>query len=295
MLTLHALPARLADIGGGLTVHRALPQRERRMVGPWCFLDHMGPIASVGDHALNVPPHPHIGLQTVTWMVEGEVLHRDGLGNAQLIRPGQLNLMTAGRGIAHSEESQSTTGRLHGVQLWTALPDAQRDVEPTFDHHPSLPVQSFGDLRATVLMGSLGGALSPAKSYSPIVAAELLATRDGKAELPLDPSFEYALLPLTGTASIDGTSLITDTLYDLGQGRDRLVFDVAAGARLMLIGGAPFGEAILMWWNFVARTHDEIASARADWEAHRRFPPVPGYPGDRLTAPPLLGHLMPPV
>jgi redox-sensitive bicupin YhaK (pirin superfamily) len=296
MPLLEALPARLADLGGGLTVHRALPRRARRMVGPWCFLDHLGPVAFAGDRQLDVAPHPHIGLQTVTWLIDGEVLHRDSLGNAQLIRPGELNLMTAGRGIAHSEESQPTaTGILHGVQLWTALPDAWRDMAPAFDHHPSLPIRYFGGLRATLLMGSLVDAHAPAKAYSPIIGVELAGERDGAAVLPLDPAFEHAVLPLIGTPTLDGTPLAVDTLYDLGQGRENLALDVAAGARLMLIGGAPFGEAILMWWNFVARTHDEIAVARTDWEEHRRFPPVPGYPGERLDAPALLGHLLPPV
>ncbi|HLI11261.1 MAG TPA: pirin family protein [Alphaproteobacteria bacterium] len=292
--TVAAYPARPADLGGGLAVHRALPRRERRLVGPWCFLDHFGPLVFAAGKPMDVAPHPHIGLQTVTWLVEGEVLHKDSLGNAQLIRPGQLNLMTAGGGIAHSEETPPAhTGRLHGVQLWTALPEAQRQGAASFAHHPELPTVSLGCGRAVVLMGALAGARSPAKAYSPIIGAELRGERDGRLEVPLDPAFEHALLPIAGRATLDGRACDIDTLYDLGGGRDRLSLEVAAGARLMLIGGAPFGETILMWWNFVARTPEEIARAREDWEQQRRFGEVAAYAGARLPAPPFAGRLKP--
>jgi redox-sensitive bicupin YhaK (pirin superfamily) len=290
--TLQAYPGRPTELGGGLTVQRMLPHRSRRLVGPWCFLDHFGPVTFDSGKPMDVAPHPHIGLQTVTWIIEGEGLHKDSLGNEQLLLPGQLNLMTAGRGIAHSEETPPrNSGRLHGVQLWVALPDAQRHVEPAFDHHSALPAVTLGDCRATVLIGALAGARSPAQAYSPIIGAELVADRDGACDLPLDPEFEYALLMITGTGAVDERVLDADTLYYLGTARSRLALKHRAGTRLMLIGGAPFGENILMWWNFVARTPEEIAAARTDWERRERFGEVAAYAGRRLAAPPFEARL----
>ncbi len=287
-------PARSAELGGGLTVRRALPHRARRLVGPWCFLDHFGPARFEQGKPMDVPPHPHIGLQTVTWIIAGEVLHKDSLGNEQLIRPGALNLMTAGNGIAHSEETPpENTHSLHGVQLWTALPGRQRQGKAAFDHYPVLPVAGFGACRAVLLMGSLGDARSPAAAYSPIVGAELSAERDGSAELPLEPAFEHALLLIEGSAALEGEALAPDRLYYLGAGRRHLALAVRAGLRLMLIGGAPFGESILMWWNFVARTAEEIAQARGDWQERRRFGEVAAYRGERLAAPEFVGRLKP--
>ena len=230
----------------------------------------------------------------MSWIIAGEVLHKDSLGNEQLIRPGALNLMTAGNGITHSEETPpENSGRLHGLQLWTALPAAERQGQAAFDHYPALPAAGFGACRALVLMGSLGEAHSPAAAYSPIVGAELSAECHGSAELPLEPTFEHALLLIEGSAALEGEALLPDRLYYLGTGRERLALAVRAGLRLLLIGGAPFGESILMWWNFVARTPEEIAQARSDWQEHRRFGEVAAYAGERLAAPEFVGRLKP--
>ena len=284
-----AYPARSADLGGGLVVRRALPHRERRLVGPWCFLDHFGPLAFDAGKPMDVAPHPHIGLQTVTWLIAGEVLHKDSLGFEQLIRPGQLNLMTAGRGIAHSEETPPRhSHELHGVQLWVALPDADRNAAPAFDHYAELPMMTLGACRAMVLIGEFAGVRSPAATYSRMVGVELVADGHGRTDVPLIRRFEHAVVLVDGDVRLDDLALAPDTLYDLGTGREQVSLTVRAGARLMLLGGEPFGERILMWWNFVARTSEEIAQARSEWEQDdRRFGAVRGYAGGRIPAPPL--------
>jgi quercetin 2,3-dioxygenase len=284
---LESYPAREATLPGGLTVRRALPRSARRLVGPWCFLDHYGPATFGTDKPMAIGPHPHIGLQTVTWLLEGEVLHKDSLGNEQLIRPGQLNLMTAASGIAHAEETPSrNSGRLHGVQLWVALPDTRRRGAPSFDHYAELPVAALGSARAVVLMGELDGARSPANAYSRMVGADIIAGNDGDVDVPLDPAFEHALLPIAGDIARGGRPLELSTLYYLGTGRDGVALTARKGTRLLLLGGEPFGERILMWWNFVARTPEEIAEARNDWEQGNRFGAV-AHAGDRIPAPPL--------
>lgn len=283
---LEGLRGRTADLGEGTAVRRLLPTRGRRLVGPWCFLDHYGPDAVQGP-GMSVGPHPHIGLQTVSWLLEGEVLHRDSLDSEQLIRPGQLNLMTAGGGIAHAEETPAGHGpRLHGVQLWVALPEGARQGAPAFQHLGELPQAGAGPLQATVLMGSLLGATSPAQAFSPMVGAELRALSDGPARIPLDPAFEHALALVDGRAASGGVPLEVGVLYPLPAGREVLDLQVEAGAVLMLLGGEPFPEPIVMWWNFVARSGDEIAAARADWEAGRGFGPV-ASPLPRIPAPAL--------
>jgi len=284
---LEAYPAREAALPGGLTVRRALPRAARRLVGPWCFLDQYGPLAFGVGKPMNIAPHP-LGLQTVTWLIEGEVLHKDSLGNERLIRPGQLNLMTAGSGISHAEETPpGNSGRLHGLQLWVALPDARRHGPPGFDHYPELPAAAIGSMRAVVLMGELGGVRSPARAYSRMVGAELAASHDGDAELPLDPSFEHALMLIDGHAALGDHVLEPATLYYLGTGREALSLTARAGSRLVLLGGEPFGEHIQMWWNFVAHTPEEIAGARGDGEqGSRRSGSVRGYVGPRIRARP---------
>jgi redox-sensitive bicupin YhaK (pirin superfamily) len=286
---LESHPAREAALPGGLTVRRALPRAARRLVGPWCFLDHYGPLAFGASKPMDIAPHPHIGLQTVTWLIEGEVLHTDSLGNQRLIRPGQLNLMTAGAGISHAEETPSlSSGRLHGLQLWVALPEARRHGPPAFDHYAELPVAAIGAVRAAVLMGELGGVRSPATAHTRMVGADVVARHDGDADLPLDPSFEHALVLIDGHAALGDRVLEPATLYYLGTGRAGLRLTARAGSRLVLLGGEPFGEHVLMWWNFVARTPDEIAEARNDWEqGSRRFGSVPAYVGARIPAPPV--------
>jgi redox-sensitive bicupin YhaK (pirin superfamily) len=236
---------------------------------------------------MEVPPHPHIGLQTVTWLLRGDVLHRDSLGSEQMIRPGQLNLMTAGRGIAHAEESPPEHDpQLHGVQLWVALPDVSRQADPTFEHHAELPAARVGGFAITVFMGELAGAQSPATAFSPIVGAELAADGPARASLPLDPAFEHIVFVADGAAEVGGVRLQPGRLLYLAPGREQASVAAAGGSRLFLLGGVPLGEPLLMWWNFVARTPEEITAAAAAWREDS-FGTVGGYRGERLAAPPL--------
>ncbi|MEU4237029.1 pirin family protein [Actinoplanes sp. NPDC026619] len=278
-------------LGGprGFAVTRTLPNRQRRMVGAWCFLDAYGPHDLAGNQGMRVGPHPHTGLQTVTWLVAGEVLHRDSLGNTAEIRPGQLNLMTAGRGISHAEETPAShSAVLQGVQLWVALPHADRDMPPAFTHHDDLPVVADGGLSATVLMGAFAGAVSPARTHTPLVGAELTLAAGTSAQLPLQPAWEYALLVLDGAAEMDGTNLKPGPLLYVGSGRTSVRVSCGPATRLLLLGGEPFEERLVMWWNFVARDHDEIVQMRADWASGTpRFGEVRGYDGPPLPAPPM--------
>jgi redox-sensitive bicupin YhaK (pirin superfamily) len=289
-----ALPSHEATVGGGMQVRRALPTKLRRRVGAWCFLDHYGPVTLDSSGAgMRVGPHPHIGLQTVSWLYAGEILHRDSLGSLQLIRPGQLNLMTAGRGIAHSEETPAShSAQLHGLQFWIALPDAARHGEPSFDHHPHLPLIRQEGLALTLIIGAAFGERSPASIHSPLIGCDILCIDTGQRRLPLIPGFEHALLVIQGTLSVEDTAMRPGTLYYLGAGRDHIMLANAAPAQAFLLGGARMDEEVLLWWNFVARGNEEMAAARADWEAgSSRFGEVKGYDGARLTAPPLSAHL----
>nr|WP_084699273.1 pirin family protein [Actinoplanes globisporus] len=276
-------------LGGprGFAVTRTLPNRQRRLVGAWCFLDAYGPHDLGDSPGMRVGPHPHTGLQTVTWLVAGEVLHRDSLGNLQEIRPGQLNLMTAGRGISHAEETPGTHSPvLHGVQLWVALPHADRDMPPAFAHHSDLPVVAFGDVTATVLMGTLADATSPARTHTPLVGAELTLAAGASATVPLKSDFEYAVLALDGAATVDDATLKPGPLLYLGSGRPSLRLATSSPSKVLLLGGEPFSERLVMWWNFVAREHDEIVQMRLDWESHTpRFGEVHGYDGPPMPAP----------
>jgi len=290
---LELLSAREASIGPGQEVMRALPRRARRMVGPWCFLDHFDAARLGRPAALDVPPHPHIGLQTVTWLFSGEVLHRDSLGSEERVRPGELNLMTSGRGIAHSEESRrDAAAPLRGLQLWTALPDEARNGPASFDHHEELPRWSVPGAEVILAIGRLGSLTSPARAFGPIVGAQV-RLRGGVASIPLDPAFEHALFVASGTVSLGGLAVGRDVLAYLGRGRDHLELAGSAGTTAFLLGGAPFAEEILMWWNFVARTDAEMESARRDWESGSRFGEVRGYPGERLEAPEYISRARP--
>ncbi|QKW17313.1 pirin family protein [Verrucosispora sp. NA02020] len=282
------LPGHDVPLGRYTTVRRLLPQRTRRMVGAWCFVDHFGPDDVAQRPGMEVPPHPHTGLQTVTWLLDGEILHRDSLGNAQPIRPGQLNVMTSGHGIAHSERSPAAHPPLmHGVQLWVALPDPARAGAADFAHHAELPRWRDGDLDVTLLVGDLGGEVSPARVHTPLLGAQLDLSGAGPAALPLRRDFEYALLALDGAAEVDDVALEPGALLWLGAGRDTLTVRGGPGARLMLLGGTPFEEPLVMWWNFVGRSHEEIADAREDWMAGRRFGTVADDPDPPLPAPAL--------
>jgi redox-sensitive bicupin YhaK (pirin superfamily) len=234
---------------------------------------------------MRVGPHPHIGLQTFTWMIEGEVLHHDSLGNRQVIRPGEVNLMTAGHGIAHSEESVGDGGAVHAAQLWIALPDAQRHVEPAFVHHASLPVAQVDGFRATVLAGCAFDLRSPVKLFSELVGVDLVADAAARTRIDLRLDHEHALLCLRGAARIDGQAVEPGALHYAPPGLDRVELACDAAAQLLLIGGTPFPEALLIWWNFVARTQAEIEQAAADWNAGRRFGEVPGTQLPRVPAP----------
>jgi quercetin 2,3-dioxygenase len=289
-----ALPGRLTDLLG-LPIRRLLPRSQRRLVGPWCFLDSYGPLSFQSGKPMDVGPHPHIGLQTVSWLLDGEMVHNDSLGLTGPAIPGVLNLMTAGRGIAHAEETPAeNVGRLRGLQLWVALPEARRETAPAFEQHSTLPVVELQGGRATLLMGQLDGVRSPARAFSPMVGADVSGESNRRLVLPLDRAFEHALVPLQGECRLDGQTLAVDTLYYLGCGRRELVLDSGLEpSRLLLLGGAPFGETILMWWNFVARTTEEIVAAREDWEAGRRFGAVTAYDGPRIEAPPFVARSVP--
>lgn len=286
--SIEAYPARASELGA-LKIRRLLPVRGRRLVGPWCFLDRYGPLSFGPGKPMDVAPHPHMGLQTVSWLLEGEVVHNDSLASEGLLRPGELGLMTAGSGIAHSEQTpRDNTGKLNGIQLWVALPDAHRHVAPSYHHLRTLPLLELPGGRVNLIMGDLLGQRSPALACSPMLGAALTVDSGAALELPLDPGFEHAVILLSGDLSVEGQNLEADTLYYLGMARSEIAFRTRRGARAMIIGGAPFGETILMWWNFVARTPEEIGDARTEWQQHRRFGDVNAYSGPRLTAPELL-------
>ena len=274
-------------LGEGMRIFRAMPSRQRRMIGAWCFLDHFGPLDVIAGRGLRVGPHPHIGLQTVTWPLQGEILHRDSLGFVQLIKPGQLNLMTAGRGISHSEESpEERSTQLHGAQLWIAQPDAARKGEPAFAHHAELPVIHRNGLQITVLLGEALGQCSPGRIFTPLVGMEVRTADAVQSRLPLNPSFEYGALVLSGAATVENETLEPGTLLYLGCGRENIEIRSTGPATLLLIGGEPLREPLLMWWNFVAREKSEITQACRDWnKAADYMGHVQGYNGARLTAP----------
>ncbi|MFB8075467.1 pirin family protein [Streptomyces californicus] len=282
------LAPRHVRLGESTEVRRLLPNLGRRMVGAWAFVDHYGPDDIADEPGMQVPPHPHMGLQTVSWLHEGEVLHRDSLGSLQTVRPRELGLMTSGRAISHSEESPREHARLlHGAQLWVALPEAHRNVEPHFQHHADLPVVTAPGLAATVILGVLDGAVSPGTAYTPIVGADITLSAGAETRLPLDPDFEYAVLSMSGEAEVDGVPVLPGSMLYLGCGRTELPLRGVSDAGLMLLGGEPFEEELVMFWNFIGRSGAEIVQARNDWEEGARFGEVQGYDGARLPAPEL--------
>ncbi len=288
-----AYPNRHARLGA-LDIARALPIRERRLVGPWCFLDRFGPLSFTSEQPMNVPPHPHIGIQTVSWLLEGEVLHSDSVGSTAVVRPGGVNVMTAGYGISHSEETpERNSGRLCGVQLWVALPESARHMTPSFTHVEQVPRLDTQAGILQVFAGAKNGAASPAPYYSEIVGLDIQVHAASEFELDLDPGYEHALLLLSGECSFEKNELEGRMLYYLGSSRSSLSLASRSGSRVLLIGGPPFPEKVLMWWNFAARTPEEIAQARADWEAGRRFGRVVGRHAPRLAAPDLVRFARP--
>ena len=280
--------AREATVGT-TTVRRLLPRHNRRTVGAWCFTDHFGPEEITETTGLDIGPHPHIGLHTVTWLLAGAMLHRDSLGSEQLIRPGQLNLMTAGAGIAHAEQHVPTdaTSTLHGVQLWIAQPESTRHGPAAFAHHPELPRAEIDGAVATVLVGELAGVTSPARQDTDLVGADL-AIRPGATAWPLRRDFEHALVVLDGEVAVGDDVVRPGRLAYLGRGRESLDLAALEPSRVLLLGGVPFEERIVMWWNFVARTKEELARARTQWATYDdRFGEV-ASPLARVAAPPSL-------
>lgn len=293
--TYDALTPRDVVLGRSQHVRRILPNRERRMIGAWCFLDHYGPDDITAQGGMWVPPHPHAGLQTVTWLFEGLGLHTDSLGSRQQIRPGQLNVMTAGAGICHAEVSPpDAPDTLHGVQLWVCLPDGIRDAtRPAFDHLGDLPQHHAPGVVATVLVGDFAGAVSGAPAYTPLVGVEVRMEPGARIVLPLEQRFEHGVLAvdttlLVGEAQVPGRGMVY-----LGSGRAEVSLQAPDGGIALLLGGEPFDEDIVMWWNFVGRSHEEVLAMRESWNEGgfdgrpARFGAVEGFPERRLLAPAL--------
>ena len=261
---------------GEFDVRRVLPAAERRMVGPFVFLDHMGPTVFPPGHGIAVRPHPHIGLATITYLFAGEIVHRDSLGCTQLIQPGAVNLMTAGGGIVHSERANDVTkeSSLHGIQSWLALPLELEEIEPTFLHYPanSLPERVIDDCTVRVIMGSAYGLQSPVLTYSPTLYLEA-ALPAGATLTVLDEARERAVYVVSGRVTIDGREHADGTLAVLRAGATVPLTAVSA-ARVLVIGGAALGRRHI-WWNFVSSSEARIEQAKHDW-AEGRMDKVPG-------------------
>ncbi|MFJ1547748.1 pirin family protein [Streptomyces sp. NPDC088246] len=285
------LTPRDVPLGGprAMTVRRTLPQRARTLIGAWCFADHYGPDDVSETDGMDVAPHPHTGLQTVSWLFTGEIEHRDSLGSHAFVRPGELNLMTGGHGIAHSEVSTPRTTVLHGVQLWVALPEEHRHTARDFHHHVPEPVRVDG-AEIRVFLGSLAGVTSPVPAFTPLLGAEIALQPHATVTLAVDRGFEHGLLVDRGDVRLADVLLRPAELGYVppGPGTLTLTNDSDGPARTLLLGGTPFGEEIVMWWNFIGRNHEDIVKAREEWqESSDRFGAVEGYPGDRLPAPAL--------
>ena len=264
---------------GGFSVRRALPAEQRRMVGPYVFFDHIGPARFPAGEGIDVRPHPHIGIATVTWLFDGEIVHRDSLGFDQAIRPGAVNLMTAGRGIVHSErtapEEKAHGAALHGIQLWLALPADRQEIAPAFVHYPAeaIPVADSADPRLTVIMGTAYGVRSPVETLWPTLYAEALFSAPGEIVLP-DGYAERAVYMVEGDAGIGNCRVAAGEIAVIRPGAAATLRSDGP-ARAMLIGGEPFPEKRTLWWNFVSTSPDRIEQAKRDWRAGR-FDPVPG-------------------
>ncbi|MFD6068991.1 pirin family protein [Amycolatopsis lurida] len=286
------LTPRDVPLGGprAIRVRRTLPQRRRSLIGAWCFADHYGPQDVSESGGMDVAPHPHTGLQTASWLFSGEIEHRDSIGTRAMVRPGELNLMTAGHGIAHSEVCTVSTpdaAVLHGVQLWIALPDASRDTTRDFRHYAP-PLLELPGATARVFLGSLAGTKSPVPAFTPLLGAELTVAPGATLALDVDPAFEHGVLQDIGSVTVAGATLATGELAYLapGAGRLELANSGAEPARVLLLGGTPFTEELVMWWNFVGRSHEEIAEYREAWQAQAdRFGHVDGYQGTTAWLP----------
>ncbi len=264
---------------GGFEVRRALPAAQRQMVGPFIFFDQMGPAEFLTGAGIDVRPHPHIGLATITWLLDGEIMHRDSLGSAQVIRPGEVNWMTAGRGIAHSERTPDAlrpqTKSLFGLQSWIALPKEREETAPTFSHHAAdaLPVIEDKGLRAVLIAGTGWGARSPVEVFSETVYADVTLAADTVLPLP-DEHEDRAVYLLSGTIEIAGDRFEPGSLLVMRPG-DAVSVRALTDARLQVLGGATMDGARHIWWNFVSSSKERIDQAKADWKAGR-FEIVPG-------------------
>ncbi len=276
------LSAHSKDLGGGFTVRRLLPSATRRAVGPFVFFDHFGPIDARPEDNHDVRPHPHIGLATVTYLFEGAMQHRDSTGVVQRIEPGAINLMSAGRGIVHSERTpddlRSQVRRSHGLQLWLALPEADEDVAPSFSHTPetAIPRWAMGGVSARVLIGGGWGVTSPVPTHSPTLYIDLQLARGAQLTLPLQWAEERALYAVDGSFTVDGQKIAPQTMAVLPAGQD-VQLSADHNTRCVLIGGAPLGQRF-MWWNFVSSRKERIAQAADQWAAqpNETFPQVEG-------------------
>ncbi len=290
---IEVLHPRDVPLGGprAIRVRRTLPQRQRSLVGAWCFADHYGPYDVRSSPGMVVPPHPHTGLQTVSWLFDGEIEHRDSGGVHAFVRPGELNLMTAGAGICHSEVSTTGAAILHGVQLWVALPARNRDAERDFAHYVPQPL-SLDGAHLRVFVGELQGVTSPVHTFTPLLGAQLDLDAGAEVLLDTDPRFEHGVLLDQGAVEVAGVGINVGDLACQSAGPRTLPISNAgpAAARVLLLGGTPFTEELVMWWNFVGRSHDDIVAYRDLWESRDdRFGAVKGYTGTpaRLAAPAL--------
>jgi redox-sensitive bicupin YhaK (pirin superfamily) len=276
MTALHIVP-RIRELGDGFQVRRALPSAQRRSVGPFVFFDQMGPVRLEPGHGLDVRPHPHIGLATVTYLFEGEILHRDSLGSVQPIRPGEVNWMTAGRGIVHSErtapELRAAGPRLSGLQVWVGLPREDEETEPEFAHHEGLPVMEDNGVTVRCILGDVLGMSSPVATRSPTLYADISLTAGRRIALPSEPD-ERAIYIVEGIVEIAGRTYGVGEMLVFETGVEVLVAS-HTGARFMAFGGAPLDGPRFVWWNFVSSREDRIRQAAEDWRAGR-FPAVPG-------------------
>jgi redox-sensitive bicupin YhaK (pirin superfamily) len=262
---------------GGFTVRRVLPSSKRRMVGPFIFFDHMGPAEFPPGKGINVRPHPHIGIATITYLFEGEIMHRDSLGFVQPIQPGAVNLMTAGRGIVHSEragDDLDIVSNLHGIQSWIALPDGQEERDPAFQHYPAqqLPEINVGDVAVRMIMGEAFGERSPVATYSNTLYMECIMPAGTTLELP-DDHGDRAVYVVSGTVGIDDQAHDSGVMAVACTGRPVTV-EAKKDSRVMVIGGEPLGKRHI-WWNLVSSSRDRIEKAKSDWK-NGRFDSVPG-------------------
>ncbi|WP_417510099.1 pirin family protein [Microbacterium sp.] len=270
------LEPREVPLGGprAMTVYRTLPSKGHSFVGAWCFLDHYGPDDVADTGGMEVPRHPHTGLATVSWLFTGSIDHLDSGGNAAEVRPGELNLMIAGRGITHSEISTPETRTLHGVQLWYAMPESTRFGDNEFIHYVPDAVTRTG-LTARVFIGELLGSVAPVDTRTPdLLGAELVLEAGASVTLSVRTDFEHGVLAETGTVSVNGTALAHRALAYVPTGSD--VLQLAAGpegARVVLLGGVPLGERIAMWWNFIGRSHEDVVEFRRRYQSELGFEP----------------------